>query len=69
MVGLVGVVRPFQTTNVNPPAAPQQAAAGATKTNTTLVIGRGSAKTFTGTYDLTISYYKIKKLKEKQKGA
>jgi hypothetical protein len=67
MVGLLGVVRPFQTTNVNPPAAPQTNAAGTTPQNTTLTIGRGSPKTFTGTFDLTINYYKIRKPKEKQK--
>ncbi len=64
---LTGVVRPFQTTDVQPPATPQQAAEGAAKTNTTLTIGRGSPKTFTGSFDLSISYYKIRKPKEKKK--
>jgi hypothetical protein len=67
VVGLLGVVRPFQTTNVNPPAAPQTNASGTTPQNATLTIGRGSPKTFTGTFDLTISYYKVRKPKEKQK--
>jgi hypothetical protein len=67
VVGLLGVVRPFQTTNVNPPAAPQANAAGTTPQNTILKIGSGSPKTFTGSYDLTISYYKVRKPKEKQK--
>jgi hypothetical protein len=67
MVGLLGVVRPFQTTNVNPPATPQANAAGATPQNTKLVVGRGSPKTFTGTFDLTIAYYKVRRPKEKQK--
>jgi hypothetical protein len=66
VVGLLGVVRPFQTTSVNPPATPQTNAAGTTPQNTTLTIGRGSPKTFTGTFDLTISYYKVRKLKEKK---
>jgi hypothetical protein len=60
-------VRPFQTANVQPPAAPQSVTTGTTQSNTNLKIGSGSPKTFNGTFDLTITYYKIRKPKEKQK--
>jgi hypothetical protein len=74
---LHGVVRPFQTSNVQPPAVQSQAVpvpATATapppldlsKPSAKLEI-RGSPKTFTGSYDITISYYRVKKPKEKQK--
>jgi hypothetical protein len=62
-----GIVRPFQTPNIQPPAAPQSATTGTTQSNTKLAIGHGSPKTFTGTYDLTVAYYKVRKPKEKQK--
>jgi hypothetical protein len=64
---LTGIVRPFQTGNVQPAPAPQSAAAGITQNNTVLTIGSGSPKTFNASYDLTITYYKIRKPKEKQK--
>lgn len=65
--GLAGVVRPFVKPDVQPAPSPQAGASGTSGTNTKLVIGRGSAKTFTGTFDLTISYYKVRKPKEKQR--
>lgn len=67
MVGFVGIVRPFQTTSVTPPATPTVATSGTQTTTSKIVIGDGSPKTFTGSFDLTITYYKVKKPKEKPK--
>ncbi len=65
---LTGVVRPFETPDVRPAAVQEAAPPNATvNQNAKLVIGRGAAKTFTGTFDLTISYYKVRKPKEKQR--
>jgi hypothetical protein len=70
MVGFTGIVRPFETVNVNPPATPLTNPVGGQtaqvpKINTFKI--SGGPKTFTGSYNLTISYYKVRKPKEKQK--
>ncbi len=64
---LTGVVRPFQTSDVQPPAVQSAPTSGTTRKTNTVEIGRGAAKTFSGSFDLTISYYKVRKPKEKQK--
>jgi hypothetical protein len=71
---LIGIVRPFQTSNVQPPAIQSKAVPPVavapppdfSKPTATITIS-GSPKTFTGSYDITISYYRIKKPKEKQR--
>lgn len=64
---LTGVVRPFETSDVQPPPVQTAPTSGTQIKTNTVEIGRGAAKTFTGTFDLTVSYYQIRRPKEKKK--
>lgn len=67
---LEGIVRPFQLSEVTPPKPIPQATSSAQVRNTVINPGHnGSVKTFSGSYNLTVTYYYIKKPKEKQQQA
>jgi hypothetical protein len=75
--GLEGIVRPFQTSEIGPPRSPLLGSLGtSTATSTTADAAKntiinpgkdGQVKTFSGSFSLTITYYYIKKPKEKKK--
>lgn len=67
--GLEGVVRPFQTADIGPPKpAPVVAATTQGQRNTIINPGKnGNVKQFSGSYNLTVSFYYIEKPKEKKK--
>ena len=67
--GLEGIVRPFETSDIGPPKVAAVAPpADNTIRNTIINPGRnGQVKTFSGSFNLTITYYYIKKPKEKKK--
>lgn len=66
-MSLERIVRPFQTGEVSPPRIVPSSEATATQDNVVINPGaRGSVKTFSGSYSLTVTYYYIKKPKEKQ---
>jgi hypothetical protein len=75
MSGLEGIVRPFQTSEIGPPRSPLLGSLGASTAttadaakNTIINPGKdGQVKTFSGSFSLTITYYYIKKPKEKKK--
>jgi hypothetical protein len=69
MSGLELVVRPFQTSDISPPRpVPAAGATSATSQNTIINPGKnGNVKTFSGSYNLTVTYYYIEKPKEKKK--
>ena len=61
---LEGVIRPFETLDITPSQAAQPQIVGAK----TVIInpGRGGGlKTFSGVYDLTMTFYMVKTPKEK----
>lgn len=72
---LEGIVRPFQTGDIGPPKTPllgslgsSTAATSSAPANTIINPGaNGTVKTFSGSFSLTISFYYIKKPKEKQR--
>lgn len=71
MSALEGIVRPFQTSDIQPAKTPS--AGNATDTsnapaNLLLQPGKGgNVKTLTGAFNLTITYYAVNKPKEKPK--
>lgn len=65
---LEGIVRPFQTPDIGPAKPVPTATATSVQQNTIINPGKnGQVKTFSGSYNLTISYYYVKKPKEKKK--
>jgi hypothetical protein len=65
---LVRVVRPFQTSDIGPPKVVTSSANAAGPQNVIINPGKnGAVKTFSGSFSLTITYYFIKKPKEKKK--
>lgn len=67
---LEGIVRPFQLDQITPPKPIPQATASSQVRNTIINPGHnGSVKTFSGSYNLTVTYYYIKKPKEKKQQA
>lgn len=67
-MSLERIVRPFQTGDVSPPKPAPSSAATATQNNVVIYPGHnGSVKTFSGSYNLTVTFYYIKKPKEKPK--
>jgi hypothetical protein len=74
--GLEGIVRPFQTSDIGPPRSPLLGSLGSsTATSTTADAAKntiinpgkdGQVKTFSGSFSLSISFYFIKKPKEKK---
>ena len=66
--GFERIIRPFETSDIGPPK-PAPASGGATTSgpqNTIINPGKnGQVKTFSGSFNLTITYYFIKKPKEK----
>lgn len=61
------IVRPFQTGDVSPPKPVPSSDASSTSSNVIINPGKnGSVKTLSGSYNITITYYYIKKPKEKQ---
>jgi hypothetical protein len=79
MSGLEGIVRPFQTSDIGPPRSPLLGSLGtSTATSTTADAAKntiinpgkdGQVKTFSGSFSLTITFYFIKKPKEKKSAA
>lgn len=68
MAGLETVVRPFQTSDIGPPK-PAVVAPPAENTVRNVILNpgkNGQVKTFSGSFNLTITYYYIKKPKEKK---
>jgi hypothetical protein len=71
MSTLEGIVRPFQTSDIQPPKTP--ASGNVTDTanappNLVLNPGKnGNVKTLTGAFNLTITYYHVNKPKEKKR--
>jgi hypothetical protein len=74
MTSLEGIVRPFETSDIGPARTALQ---GSTSTSTTSTANpqantiinpgkNGQVKTFSASFSLTITYYYIKKPKEKQ---
>jgi hypothetical protein len=62
------IVRPFVVTNVTSPKQPAVGAGAATtQQNTTADFGSDEVTTWSGSYNQTVSFYYIKKPKEKQK--
>ncbi len=71
---LEGIVRPFQTNDIGPPKTALQGGLGSTTStanqpeNTIINPGKdGQVKTFSGSFSLTITYYYVRKPKEKKK--
>ncbi len=71
---LEGIVRPFQTSDIGPPKTALQGGLAATTStadqpeNTIINPGKdGQVKTFSGSFSLTITYYYVRKPKEKKK--
>lgn len=61
------IVRPFQTGDFSPPKPAPSSDATSTASNVIINPGKnGSVKTLSGSYNITITYYYIKKPKEKQ---
>ena len=68
--GLEGVVRPFETGDIQPAKAPVVVGSDTSNAPENLVLepGKGGGvKTLSGSFNLTITYYHINKPKEKQK--
>lgn len=67
--GLEQIVRPFQTSDIGPPKpAPTAAPTDDSIRNTIINPGNnGQVKTFSGSYNITITYYYVEKPKEKKK--
>jgi hypothetical protein len=61
------IVRPFVVTDVTSPKQPAAGTPSSTTQNTKLDIGSDEVTTWTGSYNQTVSFYYIKKPKEKQK--
>lgn len=70
-MGLVGIVRPFGygPYPITPPRIPAKAKPDAADNTVILCGDNASAKTFSGTWRLDITYYQVKKPKEKAKAA
>lgn len=71
---LEGIVRPFQTSDIGPPKTALQGGLGSTTStasqpeNTIINPGKdGQVKTFSGSFSLTITFYYVRKPKEKKK--
>lgn len=66
-MSLERIIRPFQTGEISPPRIVPSSDATATQDNVIINPGnRPSVKTFSGSYSLTVTFYYIKKPKEKQ---
>jgi len=69
---LEGVVRPFQTTDIQPAKSPSLGDVTTANQPANLVLepGKGgNVKTLSGSFNLTITYYHVNKPKEKRKSA
>ncbi len=64
------IIRPFQTEDIGPPKlVPAAAPIAGTVRNLIITAGKnGQVKTFSGSYSITITYYYVKKPKEKKQG-
>lgn len=74
--GLEGIVRPFQTGDVGPPKTALQGGLGSSTStanqpeNTVINPGKdGQVKTFSGSFSLTMTFYYVRKPKEKKRAA
>jgi hypothetical protein len=71
MSTLEGIVRPFQTNEIQPPKTALTGNATDTANqpaNLVLTPGKGgNVKTLSGSFNLTITYYRVNKPKEKPK--
>ena len=68
-MSLERIVRPFQTGDVSPPRPAPSSAATASQDNVKINPGKnGNIKSFSGSYNLTVTFYYIKKPKEKKAG-
>lgn len=66
MGSLDGIVRPFQTPDIGPVPYPSQSSDSIISENPKVICGEnGSALTRSGQVSLTITYYQIKKPKER----
>ena len=67
--GFERIIRPFETSDIGPPKpAPSSEGAASAPQNTVINPGKnGQVKTFSGSYNITITYYYVKKPKEKKK--
>ena len=68
--GLEGVVRPFQTGDIQPAKAPSVGETTTANAPANLVLepGKGGGvKTLSGSFNLTITYYHVNKPKEKKR--
>jgi hypothetical protein len=64
------IVRPFVVTDVTSPKQPAPGAASTTpQQNAKIDIGSNEVTTWSGNYNQTVSFYFIKKPKEKQKSS
>lgn len=72
MSGIEGVVRPFQTEDIGPPRiAPSSDTTDSANAPTNVIINPGkggNVKTFSGNFNLTITFYYIKRPREKRQG-
>jgi hypothetical protein len=67
MTGLEGIVRPFESGDVSPAKPSPQSGAASPADNTVIEIGKnGTVKTLNGTFSLDITWYFVKKPKEKE---
>jgi hypothetical protein len=63
------IVRPFVVTDVTSPKQPAVGAQSTTTANTKTDFGSDEVTTWSGNYNQTVSFYYIKKPKEKQKSS
>lgn len=68
MSNFEGIIRPFETGDISPPKPVPTSPDAASTDNVTISVSGGSVKEFSGSYDLTVTYYYVKKPKEKPKG-
>ena len=63
------IVRPFVVTDVTSPKQQAPGSPSGTASNAVLDVGSDEVTTWSGSYNQTVSFYFIKKPKEKQKGS
>ncbi len=65
MTALEGIIRPFQTGDISPAKPVPQGDAADPPDNLVIDIGKkGSVKTFSGSFSVSITYYHVRKPKE-----
>ncbi len=66
MTQLEGIIRPFETGNISP-AKPAPVGEGDQPDNVVIQVKGTPPKTFSGQFSITVTYYHVRKPKEKKK--